>query len=394
MTLPISSSVQFKFWRYWSCFLDMGSEDAANMRSSTGGENFFSSGWCPIASMNQSESFGGEFGNSPYSSVILGNQTMPSSSHLVHYPSDSSHGLVEMVPKLPFFGSGSFSEMVGSFALPDCDQIAPTEKTSTTDDQQVTDEGEMGISPCGNRKKRASESSSPFNPCKNSEEKNQREIYGDNSEYTKERDEKKQKIELNAGANLRGKQTGKQGKDNLNSGEAPKENYIHVRAKRGQATNSHSLAERVRRERISERMRLLQKLVPGCNKITGKAVMLDEIINYVQSLQQQVEFLSMKLATVNPELNIDLDRILSKEILQSRGNSAAIPGFGPGMSSSHPYPPGIPHGLLSGIPSTSPYHSMPQNLWDHELQSLLQIGFDPNPAISNLGPKGRSKLEL
>ena len=36
-------------------------------------------------------------------------------------------------------------------------------------------------------------------------------------------------------------------------------------------------------------MRLLQELVPGCNKITGKAVMLDEIINYVQSLQQQVE---------------------------------------------------------------------------------------------------------
>ena len=31
-----------------------------------------------------------------------------------------------------------------------------------------------------------------------------------------------------------------------------------------------------------------------------------------------------------------------------------------------------------------------QNLWDHELQSLLQMGFDPNPAISNLGPKGSS----
>ncbi|KAI3678262.1 hypothetical protein L6452_37548 [Arctium lappa] len=38
--------------------------------------------------------------------------------------------------------------------------------------------------------------------------------------------------------------------------------------------------------------------------------MLDEIINYVQSLQQQVE---MKLVTVNPELNIDIDHILSKD---------------------------------------------------------------------------------
>lgn len=45
----------------------------------------------------------------------------------------------------------------------------------------------------------------------------------------------------------------------------------------------------VRRERISERMRYLQELVPGCDKVTGKAGMLDEIINYVQSLQRQVE---------------------------------------------------------------------------------------------------------
>uniref|UniRef100_A0A8R7PF80 BHLH domain-containing protein n=1 Tax=Triticum urartu TaxID=4572 RepID=A0A8R7PF80_TRIUA len=69
----------------------------------------------------------------------------------------------------------------------------------------------------------------------------------------------------------------------------PAKDYIHVRARRGQATDSHSLAERVRREKIGERMKLLQSLVPSCNKITGKALMLDEIINYVQSLQRQVE---------------------------------------------------------------------------------------------------------
>jgi len=49
------------------------------------------------------------------------------------------------------------------------------------------------------------------------------------------------------------------------------------------------LFTQVRREKISERMKYLQDLVPGCNKITGKAGMLDEIINYVQSLQRQVE---------------------------------------------------------------------------------------------------------
>ncbi|XP_039043623.1 transcription factor bHLH75-like [Hibiscus syriacus] len=74
------------------------------------------------------------------------------------------------------------------------------------------------------------------------------------------------------------------------------ERVIHVRAKRGQATDSHSLAERVRREKINEKMRCLQDLVPGCHKTMGMAVMLDEIINYVHSLQNQIEFLSMELA--------------------------------------------------------------------------------------------------
>lgn len=46
--------------------------------------------------------------------------------------------------------------------------------------------------------------------------------------------------------NLLGKANGKQTKEKSNnSAEAAKENYIHVRARRGQATNSHSLAERV-----------------------------------------------------------------------------------------------------------------------------------------------------
>ncbi|KAE8678400.1 Transcription factor bHLH74 [Hibiscus syriacus] len=84
----------------------------------------------------------------------------------------------------------------------------------------------------------------------------------------------------------------------------PKEEYIHVRARRGQATNSHGLAERVRREKISERMKFLLEIVPGCSKVTEKTVMLDEIINYVQSLQRQVEVLeqNLQLRLFNHEL--------------------------------------------------------------------------------------------
>ncbi|KAG8057278.1 hypothetical protein GUJ93_ZPchr0002g23064 [Zizania palustris] len=113
----------------------------------------------------------------------------------------------------------------------------------------------------------------------------------------------------------------RKGKNSKPAVEPPKD-YVHVRARRGQATDSHSLAERVRREKISQRMKLLQDLVPGCNKVVGKALMLDEIINYVQSLQQQVEFLSMKLATVNPQLDFSsLSTVLHKDMYQACGPS-------------------------------------------------------------------------
>eukprot|EP00258_Populus_trichocarpa_P038916 XP_024454935.1 transcription factor BEE 1 [Populus trichocarpa] len=91
---------------------------------------------------------------------------------------------------------------------------------------------------------------------------------------------------------------GKKGKNKEKEGDKSKE-VIHVRAKRGQATDSHSIAERIRREKINNKLRCLQDIVPGCHKSMGMAVMLEEIINYVHSLQNQVEFLSMELAAAS-----------------------------------------------------------------------------------------------
>nr|CAB3452247.1 unnamed protein product [Digitaria exilis] len=69
------------------------------------------------------------------------------------------------------------------------------------------------------------------------------------------------------------------------------------------STSGATAADSARREKISERMKVLQDLVPGCNKVIGKASVLDEIINYIQSLQRQVEFLSVKLEAVNAHMN-------------------------------------------------------------------------------------------
>lgn len=72
-------------------------------------------------------------------------------------------------------------------------------------------------------------------------------------------------------------------------GAAPKP---RARARRGQATDPHSIAERLRREKISDRMKNLQELVPNSNK-TDKASMLEEIIEYIKFLQLQTKVLSM-----------------------------------------------------------------------------------------------------
>ncbi|KAL3850095.1 hypothetical protein ACJIZ3_011977 [Penstemon smallii] len=65
-----------------------------------------------------------------------------------------------------------------------------------------------------------------------------------------------------------------------------------IRAKRGFATHPRSIAERVRRTKISERMRKLQELVPNMEKQTSTADMLDLAVDYIKDLQTQVKKLS------------------------------------------------------------------------------------------------------
>ncbi|KAI3519251.1 hypothetical protein L1887_08279 [Cichorium endivia] len=87
--------------------------------------------------------------------------------------------------------------------------------------------------------------------------------------------------------------------------------YIHVRARRGQATDNHSIAERARREKLKKKMQFLQDIVPGCNKLTNKAAILDEIISYVHCLQMEVEFLTMQLAASTTSLRLQDGQLIA-----------------------------------------------------------------------------------
>ncbi|XAR48780.1 hypothetical protein NMG60_11031713 [Bertholletia excelsa] len=219
-------------------------------------------------------------------------------------------------------------------------------------------------------------------------------------------------------------ENGKQTKDSAKPPEPPKD-YIHVRARRGQATDAHSLAERVRREKISQRMKFLQDLVPGCNKVTGKAVMLDEIINYVQSLQRQVEFLSLKLATVNPKMDFNMEALLSKDIFHSPGSmtqniyplEAMSPAFFPyGFQS--PQGPLLQNAIANGTetafsmnPSNAALHqnqstqlphidgfgqaaSQASTFLEDDLQSVVHMGFGQNQSQNIHGAMATSQMKV
>ncbi|QHO01117.1 Transcription factor BEE [Arachis hypogaea] len=114
---------------------------------------------------------------------------------------------------------------------------------------------------------------------------------------------------------------GKRGKKNETEEKKSKE-VVHVRARRGQATDTHSLAERVRRGKINEKLKFLQNIVPGCYKTMGMAIMLEEIINYVQSLQHQVEFLSMKLNAASAFYDFNSQTDAFETVLRARASEA------------------------------------------------------------------------
>ncbi|KAF5459810.1 hypothetical protein F2P56_019726 [Juglans regia] len=212
----------------------------------------------------------------------------------------SAYSLAEIRPLGTDPGGGGLGLRIGNMGqTPLAFRESSANRDSSAEESTVTEQSGGG---CGNRKKRKEVSSegesSKTVSCGSAN--NLKESNGKRMKLAGSRDANACSIAeaqaSSAAGNMRAEESTK-------PSEPPKQDYIHVRARRGQATDSHSLAERARREKISESMKILQDLVPGCNKVIGKALVLDEIINYVQSLQHQVEFLSMKLEAVNSRLN-------------------------------------------------------------------------------------------
>ncbi|KAH9678794.1 transcription factor bHLH60 [Citrus sinensis] len=115
----------------------------------------------------------------------------------------------------------------------------------------------------------------------------------------------------------KGKAATKKSKSGANdsSEDAEKLPYVHVRARRGSLYNLLllslvSIEDGMMRAADTSMASNMKSYVL---QISGTALVLDEIINHVQSLQRQVEFLSMRLAAVNPRIDFNLDSLFVAE---------------------------------------------------------------------------------
>uniref|UniRef100_A0ACD5TXQ6 Uncharacterized protein n=1 Tax=Avena sativa TaxID=4498 RepID=A0ACD5TXQ6_AVESA len=136
--------------------------------------------------------------------------------------------------------------------------------------------------------------------------------------------------------------------------------------KRGRTAEVHNMSERRRRDRINEKMRALQELIPNCNKI-DKASMLEEAIEYLKTLQLQVQMMS----TMGPA-GLCMPPMLAMQHMQMptmahfhHHHLGAMAGFGMGafdprlVAAATAGAAPFPYPMIPGMPMFGHGHTMP-----------------------------------
>ncbi|XP_055827014.1 transcription factor UNE10-like isoform X2 [Solanum dulcamara] len=102
-------------------------------------------------------------------------------------------------------------------------------------------------------------------------------------------------------------------------------------SRRSRAAAVHNQSERRRRDRINQRMKALQRLVPNASK-TDKASMLDEVIDYLKQLQAQVQLMSSTARNIAPQMTMPfgMHQHIQMSLLARMGVGVGL-GMGMGM---------------------------------------------------------------
>ncbi|XP_078446621.1 uncharacterized protein LOC144715561 isoform X1 [Wolffia australiana] len=149
--------------------------------------------------------------------------------------------------------------------------------------------------------------------------------------------------------------------------------------KRSRSSEVHNLSERRRRDRINEKMRALQELVPCCNKQVDKASMLDEVIEYLKSLQMQVQAMSM--GYMRPMM-LPNGMPMNMNMNMNMGMGMVDMGGFPLMS----YP--SMNGHPNGVPMMMPGHVMPMSML--RPPQFIPMGPSPPSAPSSMSKAMRA----
>lgn len=127
-------------------------------------------------------------------------------------------------------------------------------------------------------------------------------------------------------------------------------------SRRSRAAAIHNQTERRRRERINQKMKALQKLVPNANK-TDKASMLDEVIDYLKKLQAQVQLMK-NMPIPPPQMMIQLQQQQQQQQQQLQMSMLARMGMGFSLQMGMPgvMPPPSHHPFMVPQTMISPAH--------------------------------------
>ncbi|PON57733.1 Basic helix-loop-helix transcription factor [Trema orientale] len=126
-----------------------------------------------------------------------------------------------------------------------------------------------------------------------------------------------------------------------------------VSTKRSRAAAIHNQSERKRRDKINQRMKTLQKLVPNSSK-TDKASMLDEVIDYLKQLQAQVQMMS----------RMNMPAMMLPVALQQQLQMSMMNSMGMGMGMTMDMNTIGRHNLAGISPILHPTPFMPMTSWD------------------------------